>query len=77
VVLADDIETPEDGTISVKAPPAVATDDQARGVSIQNAERCCRVASSDAVSVGSSRKGGEHWGIGCIEMGSAEAGASE
>jgi len=45
--------TPEDGTISVKAPPAVARDDQARGVSIQNAERRCRAGSSGMVPVGS------------------------
>jgi hypothetical protein len=45
--------TSEDGTISVKAPPAVARDDQARGVSIQNAERRCRAGSSGMVPVGS------------------------
>ena len=36
--------TSEDGTISVKAPPAVAGTDQARGVRIQNAVRRCRTA---------------------------------
>jgi len=41
----------EDGTISVKAPPAVATVDQARGVRIQGAVRRRRVASSGAVPV--------------------------
>jgi len=63
----------EDGTISVKAPPAVATDDQARGVSIQDAERCRRVACSDAVPANLR----ERWRRGCIEVGSAEAGVSE
>jgi hypothetical protein len=65
--------TSEDGTISVKAPPAVATDDQARGVSIQDAERCRRVACSDTVPA-DLREG---WRIGCIGIGSAEAGVSE
>jgi hypothetical protein len=45
-------ETSEDGTISMKAPPAVANDDQARGVSIQNAERRCRATNAKARSQG-------------------------
>jgi hypothetical protein len=65
--------TSEDGTISVKAPPAVATDDQARGVSIQGAVRRRRVACSDTVPA--DLRGS--WGIGCIGIGSAEAGVSE
>jgi hypothetical protein len=65
--------TSEDGTISVKAPPAVATDDQARGVSIQGAERRRRVACSDAVPADPR----ERRRRGCIEIGSAKAGVSE
>jgi hypothetical protein len=49
MVPEDDNGTSADGTISVKAPPAVATDDQARGVSIQNAARRCRTAGSGTV----------------------------
>jgi len=65
--------TSEDGTISVKAPPAVATDDQARGVSIQDAERRRRVACSDTVPADLR----ERWRRGCIEVESAKAGVSE
>jgi hypothetical protein len=66
--------TSEDGTISVKAPPAVARDDQARGVRIQNAGRRYRAASCSGM-VPAVLRG--CWGRGCIEIGSAEAGASE
>jgi len=73
MVPAGDNGRQKDGTISVKAPPAVATDDQARGVSIQDAERRRRVACSDAVPA-NPREG---WRRGCIEVGSAEASVSE
>jgi len=52
-------ETSEDGTISMKAPPAVANDDQARGVSIQNAERRCRATNAKARSQGTYGNAGE------------------
>jgi hypothetical protein len=64
----------EDGTISVKAPPAVARDDQARGVSIQNAVRRCRTGNAQ-VRLQVALRG--ELGKGCIELGSAEAGVSE
>jgi len=66
--------TSEDGTISVKAPPAVARCDEARGVSIQNAERRCRAVCSGAVPESAMAGSGDR---GCIGFESVEAGVSE
>jgi len=78
MVPEDDNGTSADGTISVKAPPAVARDDQARGVSIQNAARRCRTAGSGTVPrVTNGDVGGAPGDRGCIDVGTAKANVSE